>query len=176
MQLLRLLAYRAVNPPSSSSPAEETTPPLAPPRPAARDSRRSQAGGNAASGCRHDSRMSAAALPNDGMIAPTQPMAVSSIVIANDPNPSQGQVTSLLVIRNDPIEGRQRRQIFSAGGLPPLTGGSLCCQIRRQLDAGGSGTSATPCCAFHQVAASSASSFFTASKSFGANSLGVSSG
>ena len=62
---------------------------------------------------------------------------------------------------------RQRRQIGTSWGLPPLTGGSLCCQMRRQLDAGGSATSAEPCWTLHQVAASSASSFLTASKTRG---------
>ena len=38
----------------------------------------------------------------------------------------------------------QRRQMCSSGSLPPFTGGSLCCQMRRQLAAGGSGTAAKP--------------------------------
>jgi hypothetical protein len=47
---------------------------------------------------------------------------------------------------NDPdqAEPGQRRQMCSSGSLPPLTGGSLCCQMRRQLAAGGSGTAAKP--------------------------------
>jgi hypothetical protein len=101
---------------------------------------------------------------------------VSSSVIANDPDSRQPEPIWTLVITNDPSEGRQRRQICTSGVLPPLTGGSLCCQIRRQLDAGGSATSAEPRCVLHQVAASSANSLLTASKILGANWLGVSFG
>src|SRR4029453_5425575 len=118
----------------------------------------------------------ASPLSDDGMIVRTQSVAVSRLVIPNDPDSSQPEAVWTLVITNDPSEGRQRRQIWTSGVLPPLTGGSLCCQMRRQLDAGGSATSAEPRCVFHQVATSSASSCLTASKILGASSLGVSLG
>ena len=57
-----------------------------------------------------------------------------------------------------------------------MTGGSLCCQIRRQLDAGGSGTPAEPRSVSHHEAASSASSFLTASEMRGVKSVDVSPG
>jgi hypothetical protein len=60
--------------------------------------------------------------------------SVSSFVIANDPDSSQPEVVSTLVITNVPSEYRQRRQICTSGVLPPLTGGSLICQMRRQLE------------------------------------------
>jgi hypothetical protein len=48
--------------------------------------------GNAASGCRHDSRMCGAATPQRRHDAPTRPVAVSSIVIGNELDQSRHRI------------------------------------------------------------------------------------
>src|SRR5215216_5491531 len=142
---------------------------------------------------RRGSRMNGGATSRRAGDRPKSQSDVSSIVIANDPDSGQNPAFWSIVIADDPntsqtpgllvdCDGRrpkgsgQRRQMCSSGSLPPFTGGSLCCQMRRQLAAGGSGNSAKPRWVFHQVVASSAMSCFTAQAILAPNSLTASSG
>jgi hypothetical protein len=91
-------------------------------------------------------RLASPAMPFLDHVIGINRLTVSSIGIANDSDLAEFVGVWPFVIANDRIqpEQAQSRQMCSSGSLPPLTGESLCCQMRRQLAAGGSGTSAEP--------------------------------